>query len=103
MGEKSYLIMLDIDARKRHYHVVKAGRIINFTVQLEINVEGAWKEVVRYDCAHDYAHKDLYDIEGKQSKINLYMNFEDALTFADEDIDENWTIYKQRFLEGGKL
>jgi hypothetical protein len=28
------------------------------------------------------------------------MNYEDALSFADDDINENWEIYKQRFLKG---
>jgi len=100
MGEKQYLIMLDIDARKRHYHNSEAGKITKFVVQLEVKIGGTWKEVVRYDCAHDYAHKDLYNNEGKRSKINLYMNYEDALSFADDDINDNWEIYKRRFLKG---
>jgi hypothetical protein len=28
------------------------------------------------------------------------MNYEDTLTFADDDINENWKIYRQKFLEG---
>ena len=44
--------------------------------------------------------KDLYDIEGKHRKININMNYEDALTYADDDINENWQIYRHRFLEG---
>jgi hypothetical protein len=42
----------------------------------------------------------LYDIEGKHRKININMNYEDALTYADDDINENWQIYRHRFLEG---
>ena len=67
---------------------------------MEVKAGGLWREVVRYDCAHGYAHKDYYGIEGKQRKINLYMSYEDALTFAEDDINENWKIYKQRFLKG---
>jgi len=92
--------MLDIDARKRHYHVTEAGKITNFSVQLEVHTGGTWREVVRYDCAHGYAHKDCYNIEGKRRKINVFMNFEEALTFADDDINENWKIYRQKFLKG---
>jgi hypothetical protein len=44
--------------------------------------------------------KDLYDIKGKHRKININMNYEDALTYADDDINENWQIYRHRFLEG---
>jgi hypothetical protein len=36
MQEKNYLILLDIDARKRHYHATEAGEIIKFVVQLEV-------------------------------------------------------------------
>jgi len=39
---------------------------------------------------HDYAHKDCYNVKGKCRKINLYLDYEDALTLADDDINENW-------------
>jgi len=90
--------MLDIDTRKRHYHITETGKITRFAVQLEVKAGGIWREVVRYDCAHGFAHKDQYDFNGKSKKINLYMNFDDALTYADDDINENWEIYKERFL-----
>jgi len=101
MPEKRYLILLDVDARKRHYHVTEAGKITKFVVQLEVNHDGVWREVVRYDCAHDHAHKDCYNIKGRCRKINLYLDYEDALIFADDDINENWEIYRERFLRGG--
>ena len=100
MPEKYYLILLDIDARKRHYHLIKAGRVTNFVVQLEVKTGGTWKEVIRYDCSHDFAHKDCYNIKGECRKINLYLDYRDALTLADDDINENWGIYKEKFLKG---
>lgn len=100
MPDKQYLILLDIDARKRHYHLTEVGRIIKFVVQLEVKIGGSWKEVIRYDCSHDYAHKDSYDVEGRCKKINLFLDYEDALTLADDDINENWEIYKENFLRG---
>ena len=72
-------------------------------VQLEVKVEGNWKEVVRYDCAHGFAHRDSYNLLGKHTKEELYLKFEDALSLADDDIDDNWEIYKDRFLEGDML
>lgn len=54
----------------------------------------------RYDYAHEYAHKDCYNIKGQCRKINLYMNYEDALTLADDDINENPGLYKEKFLRG---
>ena len=39
MPEKQYLILLEIDARKRHRHVTETGRIIKFVVQLEVKTD----------------------------------------------------------------
>ena len=58
MHEKQYLILLDIDARKRHYHITDNGKIIKFVVQLEVKTKDFWKVVLRYDTFHGYAHKD---------------------------------------------
>jgi hypothetical protein len=100
MAEKEYLILLDVDARKRNYHFTDAGKVVKFVVQLEVKSEGTWKPVLRYDCSHDYAHKDSYSIKGRSRKMNLFMGYEDALSFADDDIDDNWQIYRERFLRG---
>jgi hypothetical protein len=67
---------------------------------LEVKVESAWKEVIRYDCAHGYAHRDIYNLLGRQKKEDLPLRFEDALNLADDDIDDNWEIYAYRFLRG---
>jgi len=69
-------------------------------VQLEVTHEGIWKEVVRYNCTHGFAHRDAYNLSGKHVKEELYLSFEDALTLADDDIDDNWETYKHSFLEG---
>jgi hypothetical protein len=29
-----------------------------------------------------------------------YFDYEDTLTLADDDINENWEIYRERFLRG---
>lgn len=100
MGEKQYLILLDVDFRKRHYHITEAGHIVKFSVQLEVYVGNAWKEVLRYDCSHDFVHKDCYNIQGRKRKIAMRLDYEEALTYADEDLDENWEVYRERFLRG---
>ena len=100
MSEKQYLLLFDVDARKRHYHITEFGKIIKFVVQLEVRSGGPWKEVIRYDCSHDYVHKDCYNIKGQRKKIILNLNYEDALILADEDINENWKIYREKYLEG---
>ncbi|WP_347275119.1 hypothetical protein [Candidatus Kuenenia sp.] len=100
MSEKEYIIPYSYDTRKRHYHKTSRGKVEKFIVQLKVNYKGKWREVVRYDCAHGFAHRDSYNLAGKNKKEELNLNFEEALTLADDDIDENWESYKQKFLEG---
>jgi len=100
VAEKEYIIPYSCDVRKRHYHKTTRGKVVRFVVQLEINYNGDWKEVVRYDCAHGFAHRDSYDLAGENKKEKLPLSFEDALTIADDDIDDNWEFYKQKFLNG---
>jgi hypothetical protein len=40
-------------------------------------------------------------LRGEQKKENLYLRFKDVLDLSDDDIDDNWEIYRYRFLEGG--
>lgn len=48
----------------------------------------------------NYAHKDCYNIKGQCRKTNLHLDYKDALTLADDDINENWEIYREKFLRG---
>ncbi len=100
MPEKRYVIPYSLDAQKRHHHQTQRGRVVAFMVQLEVLVEGEWRPVVRYDCAHGYAHRDRYNLRGERQKEDLAMSFEEALTFADEDLDDQWETYRERYLKG---
>ena len=97
-----FTVILDDGVRKRHRHETIKGKVIHFVVQLEVLIESEWKVVIRYDCAHGYAHADLYDITGRQIKKELNLTFESALTYGDWDINENWWSYKESFLRGVK-
>jgi hypothetical protein len=99
-AEKEFIIPYSNNVRKRHYHKTTRGKVVKFVVQLEIKYKTKWREVVRYDCAHGYAHRDSYNLLGRHTKEELYLRFEDALILADDDIDENWKNYKRKFLEG---
>jgi hypothetical protein len=60
-------------------------------VQLEVEVEdGIWKPVIRYDCAHDFAHRDRYNIKGDQDKQEIALSYAESLDLADKDINDNW-------------
>lgn len=101
MAQRTYLIRLGEGARKRHYHETERGSVITFMVQLEVEVEvEVWKPVLRYDCAHDFAHRDRYNLDGEQVKEDVRLSYAEALNLADKDINQNWGVYRQRFLLG---
>ena len=100
MAERAYIIPYSWSARKRHYHRTERGRVANFVVQLEVEVESEWKPVIRYDCSHAFVHRDCYNLKGKQKKEKLNLDYGEALTLADEDIDDNWERYRSNFLRG---
>ena len=101
MADKTveFVVYLDENSRKRHYHEAESGKISFFAVQLEVKINGEWKPVIRYDCAHNFAHVDKYDITGNQTKDALTMDFASALTYGDLDINRNWMRYKTDFLK----
>jgi hypothetical protein len=100
VGEKTYTRALGEHARKRHFHKIERGTVVDFVVQLEVNVGGVWQPVIRYDCAHDFSHIDRYNIHGEKEKEALQLSYAESLTLADDDIDLNWETYKAKFLEG---
>jgi len=95
-----YLVPLGEGARKRHYHESDKGRLAEFVVQLEVLVDDHWDTVIRYDSAHGFPHIDRYYRDGKKTKKPLYLEFDEALILADEDIKENWKKYQRAFMEG---
>jgi hypothetical protein len=96
-----YVYLLTLNDRKRHEHVVDHGRVIRFVVQYETFVEGQWRSVIRYDTAHGFPHIDRIQANGTVEKIALLArDLGEALTFADQDIDEHWEQYKEAYLTG---
>lgn len=100
MREKTYTRALGEDVRKRHYHKAEKGKVIDFVVQLEAKIRGKWRPVIRYDCSHNFAHIDRYNIRGEKEREQLYLPYAEGLTLADEDLNINWEIYRERFLKG---
>jgi hypothetical protein len=95
-----FVVIIEDGLRKRHYHETEGGKVKDFVVQLEVRVKEEWKVVVRYDCSHRFSHIDRYTLKGEQTKEALNLSFESALTYADWDINRNWSQYKMEFLKG---
>lgn len=74
------------------------GQIEAFLVQLECLFSDAWHPVIRYDTAHGFAHRDVMRPDGTVEKTALSTSdYNEALTFAHEDIKANWRFYRDRY------
>jgi hypothetical protein len=103
VAEREFLIYLDPETRLcryRHYHISKRKKIVVFRIQLEIFVRDEWDAVVRYDTAHGKAHRDVLHPNGSQSK-DWFEDYtiEEVLTIGQKDILENWSAYRDRFVQ----
>ena len=95
-----YIKDLSGNARKRHAHETDQGKVLGFTVQLEVWHDAKWNPIVRYDGSHGFPHKDVFRRNGESRKVPLKKSFKEALVFADKDIRDNWETYLGRFYLG---
>jgi hypothetical protein len=77
------------------------GRVTDFTVQYETMIEGKFLPVVRYDCAHGFAHRDLLDRDGKprapKQPLGRHLSLDEALDEAERDLLQHWRYYRRDF------
>ena len=80
--------------------VTNKGDVAGFVVRLRAQVAGNWYDIRRYDTAHGHPHIDVLNWRGETvEKIWLpYYNIDDALTFAQRDVQLNYQTYIQGFL-----
>jgi len=98
--EVEYVVRLGLMDRYRSRHIRQRGQIVRFIVQYETRIGKNWLPVVRYDTAHGMAHRDLLTRQGQAVKTPLFTrDYNEALTFAENDLKANWTLYKARFLK----
>ena len=78
------------------------GTVLKFVVQLECRFgqSSVFTPVVRYDTAHGFAHCDrLHPYEQSSKLIVPTQNYNEALTFAIDDLAKSWDTYRRRFEE----
>lgn len=98
---KSFTYNIAEDCRSRHKHQRVGKSIVEFCVQLEVQIpSGNWTPIVRYDTAHGFAHRDWLHADGSCDKIPLLVeDYGQALNYAEGDIKLNWPLYRDRYLE----
>lgn len=96
-----YVYLLTLNDRRRHEHATERGKVIRFMVQHETFIEGQWRPAIRYDTAHGFPRVDRIKPDGTVEKIPLLTkDLGEALTLADQDIEENWERYKEVYVSG---
>ncbi len=98
--EADFVVEINPFDRYRQKHLSIKGKILKFTVQYEMNIGGQWLPVVRYDTAHGFFHRDVMHPGKRQEKIYIKVkDYNEALTFARNDIKKNWQTYKNAFMK----
>jgi len=69
-------------------------------VQYETLIDDEWVDIVRYDLAHGFFHRDVMTPKGEKEKqfINI-TNLENALNYAQQDLKDRWEFYKEQYLK----
>lgn len=101
MREVKYLRHLDEENILRIRFQLDRGQVTFFSVQLECRFEEyGWIPVVRYDTAHGFAHRDKMHPYRETEKTELRTrNYKEGLTFAIDDLETNWHVYRRRYEE----
>jgi hypothetical protein len=102
MGRKEFFRDIDDQTRLRVSVATARGRVVTFTVQLEISRKERWAPVARYDTHHGFAHLDILHPDGTQDKLRLVAtDFKEALDMAFADLLTNWERYVRGYLREG--
>lgn len=100
MSSKSFVKRLGEEDKDRLRVEIETekGKVVNFVVQYEALIQAKWHAIVRYDCSHGFAHRDVMHIDGSKDKTTLSItNLGMALLYAEQDIKDRWDWYKERY------
>ena len=76
----------------------ESGVVVKFSVQYRARIRGEWRPIVRFDTAHQHAHKDTCYPDGTQETQELELdNYGIALTYALRDVKMRWEFYRERY------
>lgn len=67
-------------------------------VQYEAFIEGNWCPITRYNTAHGFFHQDIYTARGNVKYRVAIRDLNQALTYAIQDLKENWQRYRRQFI-----
>ncbi len=99
MPIKHFEKYVDDDSTIFVFFETEKGVVQRFTVKLIYQIHELWYEIVRYDSGHGIPHKDVLTPEGRVAKKIWYnyMNNNQALDYALDEMNEQIDFYKWRF------
>jgi len=98
--KKEFIRPLSDEDRIRENFSIDKGKIKRIVVQYESYIHNKWIPIIRFDTAHNFFHKDIINPDTTKNKIEITsFNLNDALTFAELDLKNNWQRYKAQYLE----
>lgn len=106
LGDKEFIKYLDKDGEERLRLKIqtKKGQVLDIVVQYESFIDKKWTPILRYDCAHDFFHRDVMYPSGEKEKHPIAIdNLNDALSYAEQDLKDRWRYYKKRFVKQKKI
>ena len=102
MNEKEFFIFLgnQFKDRIRVRFEKDKGEITDLVIQYEAMIYGKWNAIVRYDCAHEFFHRDLLHPNGDVEKKAIDVpDLKYAFTFARQDLEDRWEWYKEQYIK----
>ncbi len=79
---------------------INKGKITDLVFQYESFINDKWREIVRYDLAHGFFHRDFVSPKGEKEKVRIEItDLKSAASFAEQDIKDKWEFYKAKYLK----
>jgi len=101
LPKKEFLKYLD-KSRNERLRVridTKKGKPIDIVFQYESFINNKWREIVRYDCAHGFFHRDEINPKGDPRKTQIIIeDLKLAASYAEQDLKDRWDWYKERYI-----
>jgi hypothetical protein len=86
--------------RLRVKMTISKDELTDLVFQYESFINGHWYEIVRYDLAHGFFHRDFINAKGEKEKVRIeIVDLKTAATFAEQDIKDKWEFYKAKYLK----
>lgn len=99
MSKQEYDKYLDSNNYVYVSFTTERGQVVRFVVKLRCRIGKEWFEVIRYDGGHGIPHKDIFFPDGTiERKVWYnYMNNNQALDFALDELEEQHDFFRWRY------